>query len=52
MSPIVGTGTIAKLPAETALQFKELHPRYLITFHPNGSFVWIGGKSETPVECA
>jgi 2-polyprenyl-6-methoxyphenol hydroxylase-like FAD-dependent oxidoreductase len=52
MSPIVGTGTIAKLPAETALQFKELHPRYLITFHPNGYFVWIGGKSETLVECA
>jgi 2-polyprenyl-6-methoxyphenol hydroxylase-like FAD-dependent oxidoreductase len=43
-SPLVSSGTIAKLPAVTALQFKNLHPRYLITFHPNGYFVWIGGK--------
>jgi 2-polyprenyl-6-methoxyphenol hydroxylase-like FAD-dependent oxidoreductase len=45
MCPIVSSGTIAKLPADAALEFKKLHPRYIIAFHPNGSFVWIGGKT-------
>ena len=46
MSPLVASVTMAKLPAETALQFKDLHPRYTISFHPNGYFSWIGGKPD------
>jgi 2-polyprenyl-6-methoxyphenol hydroxylase-like FAD-dependent oxidoreductase len=45
MCPIISSATIAKLPADAALQFKDLHPRYLIALHPNGYFAWIGGKS-------
>ncbi len=44
MSPLVASVTMARLPAETALQFKSLHPRYTVSFHPNGYFAWIGGK--------
>jgi 2-polyprenyl-6-methoxyphenol hydroxylase-like FAD-dependent oxidoreductase len=45
MCPIVNSATIAQLPADAALQFKDLHPRYLIAFHPDGYFAWIGRKS-------
>jgi 2-polyprenyl-6-methoxyphenol hydroxylase-like FAD-dependent oxidoreductase len=45
MSPFVGSVAITKLPAEAALRFKDIHPRFVLLFHPNGIFGWIGGKS-------
>jgi 2-polyprenyl-6-methoxyphenol hydroxylase-like FAD-dependent oxidoreductase len=49
MAPIVSSIAIAKLPAEAALRFRDIHPRYVIIMHPNGNFAWIGGKSSAPV---
>jgi 2-polyprenyl-6-methoxyphenol hydroxylase-like FAD-dependent oxidoreductase len=33
MSRLVGSVGIAKLPANAALRFKDLHPRYLTIWH-------------------
>jgi hypothetical protein len=46
MSPIFANITMAKLPRESVVEFQKLHKRYLVAFHPNGQFTWIGGKRE------
>jgi 2-polyprenyl-6-methoxyphenol hydroxylase-like FAD-dependent oxidoreductase len=48
MSSIISSATITKLPAEAALRFSDMHPRFMILLHPNGYFAWIGGKSSAP----
>jgi 2-polyprenyl-6-methoxyphenol hydroxylase-like FAD-dependent oxidoreductase len=48
MAPIISSVALAKLPAEAALRFRDMHPRFMIILHPNGSFAWIGGKSRAP----
>lgn len=48
MSPVVSSTAIAKLPAEAAMRFSDMHPRYVLLPHPNGNFAWIGGKSSAP----
>jgi len=40
--PLVATATLAKLPADAAVLAQDLHPRYMVTFHPHGYFTWIG----------
>lgn len=39
-SPIVASVTIARLGREAAIELRKLHPRYVISFHPNGTFTW------------
>ena len=39
-SPIVASVTITKLGREAAIALRSLHPRYTISFHPNGTFTW------------
>jgi 2-polyprenyl-6-methoxyphenol hydroxylase-like FAD-dependent oxidoreductase len=41
-SEIVATATITTLPGDVAQSLREVHPRYCITFHPNGYFTWYG----------
>lgn len=35
-SPIVGTICMTKLPAESSLKLKEIHDRFILSFHPKG----------------
>ncbi|KAI9879127.1 MAG: hypothetical protein M1830_009514 [Pleopsidium flavum] len=42
LSPIVASAVVTSLPAEVALSFRKLHPRYCVMFHPNGYFCWLG----------
>ena len=39
-SSIVASVTINKMSREAALALRKLHPRYIISFHPNGTFTW------------
>ena len=39
-SPIVASVTITKLGREASIALRKLHPRYIISFHPNGTFTW------------
>ncbi|EOD51719.1 putative fad binding domain-containing protein [Neofusicoccum parvum UCRNP2] len=41
-SPFVLSMVLTKLPAEQALAYREKHHRICATFHPNGTFLWIG----------
>lgn len=41
-SPLVASVTMAKLPAEAAMKFKEKSRRQFIAFHPQGYFTWVG----------
>lgn len=45
--PIMATQSMARLPPETAKAHMKLHPRYTVTFHPEGIFTWISSKSRT-----
>jgi len=40
-SPCVASVTITKLGREAAIALRALHPRYTISFHPNGTFTWV-----------
>ncbi|PMD32036.1 FAD/NAD(P)-binding domain-containing protein [Hyaloscypha variabilis F] len=40
-SPVVASVTICKISREASLKLRALHPRYIITFHPNGVFTWM-----------
>jgi 2-polyprenyl-6-methoxyphenol hydroxylase-like FAD-dependent oxidoreductase len=40
-SPCVASVTITKLSREAAIALRALHPRYTISFHPNGTFTWM-----------
>ncbi|TAQ87030.1 hypothetical protein B7494_g4654 [Chlorociboria aeruginascens] len=40
-SPVVASATICKISREASLKLRALHPRYIITFHPNGVFTWM-----------
>jgi len=44
MSPLVASVTMAKLPVEAALKFKEMTRRLMVIFHPDRYFNWIGRK--------
>lgn len=46
-SPVVLSMTISKLPVEKAKQLLKIHQRTCLLFHPNGTFLWIGGKLST-----
>ncbi|CZR67712.1 uncharacterized protein PAC_17611 [Phialocephala subalpina] len=40
-SPCVASVTITKLSRQASIDLRALHPRYTITFHPNGMFTWM-----------
>ncbi|KAH6662379.1 hypothetical protein B0J14DRAFT_685832 [Halenospora varia] len=40
-SPCVASVTITKLSRQASIDLRDLHPRYTITFHPNGTFTWM-----------
>lgn len=42
--PVVATATMARLPPEAAKSVMALHPRYAVAFHPEGTFLWVGGR--------
>jgi len=44
-SQIVANVAITKLDREAAIALRKLHPRYIISFHPNGTFAWHSSKS-------
>lgn len=43
--PIASTAVMGILPSEAAKAIADLHPRYVIAFHPEGTFTWISGES-------
>jgi len=47
-SPVVASVSICSISREAALKLRSLHPRYLITFHPNGVFTWMSIHDCTP----
>jgi 2-polyprenyl-6-methoxyphenol hydroxylase-like FAD-dependent oxidoreductase len=47
MSPLVASIAMPKLPAETALKFKETAPRNILGLHPNGHFALVCGQFAT-----
>jgi len=49
LSPVVASVTICKISREASLKLRALHPRYLITFHPNGVFTWMSSKDNIPI---
>ncbi|TVY41155.1 FAD-dependent monooxygenase [Lachnellula occidentalis] len=40
-SPCVASVTITKLDRDAAIALRALHPRYTISFHPDGTFTWM-----------
>ncbi|TVY21659.1 FAD-dependent monooxygenase cctM [Lachnellula arida] len=40
-SPCVASVTITKLGRDAAIALRALHPRYTISFHPDGTFTWM-----------
>ncbi|TAQ87831.1 hypothetical protein B7494_g3836 [Chlorociboria aeruginascens] len=53
MSPIVGNSTLTTLSKAAALTIQKIHPRNMIAFHPNGTFLWISihdSTSDNPEE--
>jgi len=49
-SPLVASATMAKLPAEAALKFKEFASRLMVIFHPSGYFTWFGSTLSTTLD--
>lgn len=43
-SPCVASVTITKLGREASIALRALHPRYTISFHPDGTFTWMSSK--------
>jgi 2-polyprenyl-6-methoxyphenol hydroxylase-like FAD-dependent oxidoreductase len=43
-SPVVASVSICKVSREASEKIRALHPRYVITFHPNGVFTFMSGK--------
>jgi 2-polyprenyl-6-methoxyphenol hydroxylase-like FAD-dependent oxidoreductase len=43
-SPCVASVTITKLGRQASINLRKLHPRYTISFHPNGTFTWMSSK--------
>jgi 2-polyprenyl-6-methoxyphenol hydroxylase-like FAD-dependent oxidoreductase len=39
-SPVVASVIITTLSRDASIALRKLHPRYTITFHPNGTFTW------------
>lgn len=48
-SPVVASVTICKISREASLKLRDLHSRYLITFHPNGVFTWMSSEYKPPI---
>lgn len=44
-SPVVASVSICKISREAAQRLRELHSRYVITFHPKGIFTFMSSKS-------
>lgn len=44
-SPVVANVSICKISREAAKTLRELHSRYVITFHPKGIFTFMSSKS-------
>ncbi|OWO98356.1 hypothetical protein B2J93_8192 [Marssonina coronariae] len=41
LSPCVASVVITKISRQASMDLRALHPRYTITFHPNGTFTWM-----------
>ncbi|PVH89150.1 FAD/NAD(P)-binding domain-containing protein [Cadophora sp. DSE1049] len=41
LSPCVASVIITKISKQASIDLRALHPRYTITFHPNGTFTWM-----------
>ncbi|KAK0668363.1 hypothetical protein QBC41DRAFT_226336 [Cercophora samala] len=50
--PIVTTATLTTFPPEIARELAKLHHRHILTFDPDGLFVWIGVHERTSTECS
>ncbi|KAH7351237.1 hypothetical protein BKA65DRAFT_254670 [Rhexocercosporidium sp. MPI-PUGE-AT-0058] len=44
LSPCVASVIITKISRQASTDLRALHPRYTITFHPNGTFTWMSIK--------
>lgn len=47
-SPAVASVTITTLSREASIALRKLHPRYTISFHPNGTFTWMSSEFSLP----
>ncbi|CZS88231.1 uncharacterized protein RCO7_01190 [Rhynchosporium graminicola] len=41
LSPCVASVIITKISRQASTDLRAVHPRYTITFHPNGTFTWM-----------
>lgn len=44
-SKAVASVTVTKLSREASINLRKLHQRYMISFHPNGTFTWHSSMS-------
>jgi 2-polyprenyl-6-methoxyphenol hydroxylase-like FAD-dependent oxidoreductase len=44
-APVVASITITKMSAQASIDLRKLNTNHTISFHPNGTFTWMGGMS-------